>query len=57
MSKMVSDAMKSNDGSYIGVQTAKGHYSGGEMLSGFVRHRACARPRRPPRAREPRATV
>ena len=36
MSRMASDAMKSNDGSYIGVQTSKGHYTGGEMLSGFV---------------------
>ena len=36
VSRMVSDAAKSNDGSYIGVQTSKGHYTGGEMLSGFV---------------------
>ena len=36
VNRMVSDALKGTDGSYIGVQTSKGHYIGGEMLSGFV---------------------
>ena len=36
VSRAVADAMKSNDGSYIGVQTAKGSYNAGEVLSGFV---------------------
>ena len=36
ITRAVADVARSNDGSYIGVQTAKGSYSGGEMLSGFV---------------------
>jgi hypothetical protein len=34
--RMASDVAKSNDGSFIGVQTAKGAFSCGERVDGYV---------------------